>query len=224
MQREFTLQIGDRAEGVQALLQRPETPRLLYVFAHGAGAGMRHNFMNQLADRLEAVDVATLRFQFPYMQAGGKRPDPPALLESTVRYAIELGRQELPEIPMIAGGKSMGGRMTSQLLAKTHDLPVRGLAFVGFPLHQPGKPGRARAAHLFDVRIPMLFLQGTRDTLADLTLMREVTDELGDRARLHVIDGADHSFAVLKRTGRTNEEVLDELAREILSFGLACQS
>lgn len=224
MERELMLQIGDRADRVQALLQTPKTPRLLYVFAHGAGAGMRHNFMTALANRLEALDVATLRYQFPYMQAGGKRPDAPALLESTVLHAINLGREELPDVAMIAGGKSMGGRMTSQLLSKAHDLPVHGLAFVGFPLHQPGKPGKARAAHLFDVAVPMLFLQGTRDTLADITLMRELEAELGDRARLHVIDGADHSFGVLKRTGRTNEEVLDELAAEIFAFGVSSSS
>ena len=122
-------------------------------------------------------------------------------------------------VPIIAGGKSMGGRMTSQLLSRDHDLPIQGLAFVGFPLHQPGKPGRARAAHLFDVVHPMLFLQGTRDTLADITLMREVTNELGERARLHVMEGADHSFAVLKKSGRTFAEVLDELAATILAFG-----
>jgi uncharacterized protein len=153
------------------------------------------------------------------MQNGGKRPDPPAILESTVRAAIERGNQEFPDLSVIAGGKSMGGRMTSQLLARQHDLPVRGIAFVGFPLHYPKQPARTRAVHLFDVVHPMLFLQGTRDTLADIDLMREVTNELGERAQLHVIDGADHSFAMLKKSGRTHAEVLDELAERIVGFG-----
>ena len=202
----------------------PENPRLLYVFAHGAGAGMRHTFMNQMSESLLALGVATLRYNFPYMQEGTKRPNPAPILEATVRAAIEKGAQELPNVPLIAGGKSMGGRMTSQLLSKDHGLPVQGLAFVGFPLHQPGKPGRARAEHLFDVVHPMLFLQGTRDTLADITLIREVTGELGERARLHVIDGADHSFAVLKKSGRTFADVLDELARVIVEFGSGLSS
>jgi predicted alpha/beta-hydrolase family hydrolase len=197
----------------------PDQPWLLYVFAHGAGAGMHHRFMGDVAQRLLARGIATLRYQFPYMESGGKRPDVPAVLEATVRRAIELGARELPDLPIIAGGKSMGGRITSQLLAKEPDLPVRGLAFTGFPLHAPNKPGRARAAHLFEVVQPMLFLQGTRDTLADLGLMRAVTSELGERAVLHVVEGADHSFAVLKKSGRTNEEVLDELADMIATWG-----
>jgi predicted alpha/beta-hydrolase family hydrolase len=220
MERLFTLKVGDRAGSVDGLLLTPEKPRLLYVFAHGAGAGMRHSFMNQMSEKLLSLGVATLRFNFPYMQDGTGRPNPAPILETTVRAAIEYGAHELPGVPMTAGGKSMGGRMTSQLLSKDHDLPIQGLAFVGFPLHQPGKPGRARAEHLFDVVHPMLFLQGTRDTLADITLMREVTGELGERARLHVIEGADHSFAVLKKSGRTFDDVLEELAEVILDFGV----
>jgi uncharacterized protein len=196
-------------------LLAPTQPWLLYVFAHGAGAGMHHRFMVDVANRLHARGIATLRYQFPYMENGGKRPDVPNVLEATVRRAIELGAAELPNVPMIAGGKSMGGRMTSQLLAKQHDLPVRGLAFTGYPLHAPNKPGRARAQHLFDVVHPMLFLQGTRDSLADIGLMRDVTSELGDRATMHIIEGADHSFGVLKKSGRTDAEVLDELADTI---------
>ncbi len=196
----------------------PEPAQLLYVFAHGAGAGMQHRFMRDVADRLFTRGIATLRYQFPYMETGGKRPDVPLVLEATVRRAIQFASTQLPGLPIIAGGKSMGGRITSQLLAAEPDLPVRGLAFTGFPLHAPGKPGRARAAHLFEVRQPMLFLQGTRDTLADLTLMREVTAELGSRATLHVIEGADHSFGMLKRSGRSNEEVLDEIADTIVSW------
>jgi predicted alpha/beta-hydrolase family hydrolase len=203
---------------MQSELLVPDRPWLLYVFAHGAGAGMHHHFMDDVAQRLLARGIATLRYQFPYMETGGKRPDVPAVLEATVRRAIELGVSKLPDLPIIAGGKSMGGRITSQLLAKQPDLPVRGLAFTGFPLHAPGRPGRARAAHLFDVVQPMLFLQGTRDALADLGLMREVTSELGSRATLHVVDGADHSFAVLKKSGRTAEEVLDELVDTIAAW------
>jgi hypothetical protein len=220
MERTILLDVGERVGKVDALLKMPAQPRLLYVFAHGAGAGMQHSFMSNIADRLHELNVATFRYQFPYMQSGGKRPDVPAVLEATVRAAIHFTHEQLPGVPLIAGGKSMGGRMTSQLLAKEPGLPVRGIAFVGFPLHQPNKPGRGRAAHLFDVVHPMLFVQGTRDTLADLALIREVTSELGSKATLHVIDGADHSFGVLKRTGRTNEEVLDEIADAILKFGI----
>ena len=212
MERAFSLKVGDRAGSVDALLMAPEQPRLWYVFAHGAGAGMRHSFMNQLSERLHSIGVATLRYNFPYMQEGTGRPNPAPILEATVRAAIEQAAQELPNVPIIAGGKSMGGRMTSQLLSKDHDLPIQGLAFVGFPLHQPGKPGRTRAEHLFDVVHPMLFLQGTRDTLADLGLLRPVIDRLGARATLRVIEDADHSFHVRKQSGRTDEQVLDELA------------
>ena len=221
MEQAVSLEIGARAGTVDALLRAPAHAKLLYVLAHGAGAGMRHPFMAAIAEKLHARDVATLRYQFPYMQSGGRRPDVPAVLEAAVRAAIMRGHELLPDIPLIAGGKSMGGRMTSQLLARERDLPVRGLAFLGFPLHQPGKPGRARAAHLFDVAQPMLFVQGTRDTLADLTLIREVTGELGARATLHVMAGADHSFAVLKKSGRTNDDVLDEIAEVVTRFGAA---
>ena len=193
----------------------------MYVLAHGAGAGMRHPFMNDIAERLQAKAVATLRYEFAYMQAGGKRPDPPAVLEAAVRKAIEKAAELAPDLPIIAGGKSMGGRMTSQLLAKDHTLPVRGIAFLGFPLHQPGKPGRERAKHLFDVVQPMLFIQGTRDSLADLSLMRAVSDELGERATLHVVQGGDHSFAVRKSDGRSHDDVMNEIAEAIVSWAQA---
>jgi predicted alpha/beta-hydrolase family hydrolase len=220
MERLIQLQVGEHVGTVEALLETPANPRLLYVFAHGAGAGMRHSFMVQMTAKLQELNAATLRYNFPYMQAGRGRPDVPAVLEATVRAAIRLGRDILPGLPLIAGGKSMGGRMTSQLLAKEPGLPVQGVAFIGFPLHQPGKPSRTRAAHLFDVVQPMLFIQGTRDTLADISLMREVTTELGSKATLHVIDGADHSFAVLKKSGRTNSDVQAEMARVIVEFGV----
>jgi predicted alpha/beta-hydrolase family hydrolase len=202
----------------QHLLIHPKGAHLMYVFAHGAGAGMRHPFMTDIAQRLASRGVETLRYEFPYMRSGGRRPDPPGVLEATVREAIERAAELAPNLPIIAGGKSMGGRMTSQLLAKDHTLPVRGIAFLGFPLHQPGKPGRERAKHLFDVVQPMLFVQGTRDTLADLSLMREVTNELGPRVTLHIVEGGDHSFAVLKRDGRSHDEVMDEIADAVVSF------
>lgn len=220
MEQTVQLTVGEHAGTVDALLQTPANPRLLYVFAHGAGAGMRHSFMDQMSARMQELNAAVLRYQFPYMQNQRGRPDVPAVLEATVRAAIRLGHELLPGLPLVAGGKSMGGRMTSQLLAREPDLPVKGIAFVGFPLHQPGKPSRTRAAHLFDVVHPMLFVQGTRDTLADITLMREVTAELGSKAVLHVIDGADHSFGVLKKSGRTAADVQEEIARVIVEFGV----
>ena len=220
MERLIQLQVGEHVGTVEALLETPANPRLLYVFAHGAGAGMRHSFMVQMTARLQELNAATLRYNFPYMQAGRGRPDVPAVLEATVRAAIRLGHDLRPDLPLLAGGKSMGGRMTSQLVAKEPALPVQGIAFIGFPLHQPGKPSRTRAAHLLDVVQPMLFVQGTRDTLADLSLMREVTTELGSKATLHVIDGADHSFAVPKKSGRTATDVQEEIARVIVEFGL----
>lgn len=218
MERSISIKVGDRTGTVSALLQAPSQPQFLYVLAHGAGAGMRHPFMTQMAARLKDLRVATLRYQFPYTETGGRRPDVPAVLEATVRAAIRTGAELLPDVPLIAGGKSMGGRMTSQLLAKEPELPVRGIAFLGFPLHAPNKPSRTRAAHLFDVVQPMLFIQGTRDTLADLNLIREVTSELGARATLHVVEGADHSFGVLKKSGRTNDEVLNEIAGAIAGY------
>ena len=220
MERLIQLHVGEHVGTVDAVLQTPAEPGLLFIFAHGAGAGMRHPFMAQLATRMQEATAAILRYQFPYMQNGRGRPDVPAVLEATVRAAIRTGQELMPEVPIIAGGKSMGGRMTSQLLAKEPGLPVKGLAFVGFPLHQPNKPSRTRAGHLFDVVQPMLFVQGTRDTLADLGLIREVTSELGSKATLHVIEGADHSFGVLKKSGRTAADVQEEIAKVIVEFGL----
>ena len=213
----LALEVGKTSGSVDTILTDGDDARLVYVFAHGAGAGMRHPFMQQMSEVLASLGVATLRYQFPYMQNGGKRPDPPAVLEATVRAAIAKAAAIAHGRPVIAGGKSMGGRMTSQLLAKQPELPVAGLAFTGFPLHQPGKPGIARAEHLKDVKVPMLFLQGTRDTLADLEMMKQVTSAL-PLATLHVIDGADHGFAVLKKTGRTNADVQRELAETIVSW------
>ena len=192
------------------ILRRPSGAFCLYVLAHGAGAGMRHPFLESLADALAEEKVATLRYEFPYMEAARKRIDPPEVLHARVREAVNAAAAE--QLPLFAGGKSMGGRMTSQAQALQPLAGVRGLAFVGFPLHPAGRPGTERAAHLRDVRLPMLFLQGTRDDLADLALLRPVLAAL-PHATLHVVDDADHSFHVRKKSGRGDEEVLSELAR-----------
>lgn len=203
---------------VSALLQRPLKARALLVLGHGAGAGMLHPFMVALAGHLAAEGVATLRYQFPYMEKGSRRPDRRPVLVSTVRAAVAEGARLAPDLPLFAGGKSMGGRMTSMAAAEEALLGVRGLIFVGFPLHPAGRPGIDRAEHLQDVACPMFFLQGTRDKLADLELLRPVLENLGEMATVHVVDGADHGFHVLKRSGRTDDEVLVELAAETRRF------
>lgn len=206
------------AKRVSALLLTPGNATVLYVLAHGAGAGMRHPFMEAIATALAGNGVATLRYQFPYVEAKQRRPDPPELLHATVRAAVRLASSLATNLPMIAGGKSMGGRMTSQAAA-AEDLPgVRGIAFVGFPLHPARQPSTARGKHLTDVRIPMLFLQGTRDDLASLELLRPIVEGLGARATLHVVDGADHGFDVLKRSGRNAADVIEELASSISTW------
>ncbi|TMQ63765.1 MAG: alpha/beta hydrolase [Candidatus Eisenbacteria bacterium] len=197
---------------VSTLLLQPARQTALYVLAHGAGAGMRHPFMESIAQRLAAHGIGTLRYQFPYTEQGSRRPDPEPLLLATVRAAVAAGREAAGTLPLLAGGKSMGGRMTSRAAASEALPGVAGVVFLGFPLHPAGQPGVSRAEHLARVDIPMLFLQGTRDTLADLTLLGPVVERLGDRATLRVIEQADHSFHVLKRSGRTDEQVLDELA------------
>jgi predicted alpha/beta-hydrolase family hydrolase len=203
---------------VSALLVAPANPRALYVLAHGAGAGMRHAFMETIARRLSERGVASLRYQFPYVEKGLRRIDPEPLLLDTVRAAVAMGREEAGGVPLIAGGKSMGGRMTSRAAAAKALDGVAGLAFLGFPLHPAGQPGVSRAEHLSHVAVPMLFLQGTRDTLADLALLRPVLDKLGARATLHVVEGADHMFHVLKKSGRTDEMVMDELADTVATW------
>src|SRR6266403_2054738 len=207
---------------VSALLSRPAQARWLLVLAHGAGAGMSHPFMARLADELASVGVATLRYQFPYMEERRRIPDAPAVLTATVVAAVLAAAKAAPGLPLLAGGKSMGGRMTSQAAAE-HSLDgaldgVRGLVFFGFPLHPPNRPATKRADHLAKVTAPMLFLQGTRDTFADLQLVRPVCAKLGSRATLHVIETADHSFHVLKSSGRTDAEVLRELAETTISW------
>lgn len=197
---------------VSALLLRPPGAWLLYVLAHGAGAGMRHAFMNDIADALAGRGIATLRYQFPYVESGGNRPDSPEVAEATVRAAVAAARSAAPDLPLVAGGKSFGGRMTSNAMANGLLDGVRGIVFLGFPLHPPKRPGVSRAAHLTRVEVPMLFLQGTRDQLAQLDLLTPLVADLGSKATLHIVEGADHAFAVLKRSGRSRAEVLDELA------------
>jgi len=194
---------------------RPPDARWLYVLAHGAGAGMRHPFLETIARALAERDVATLRYQFPYMERRASRPDPPALAAAAVRGAVAEAARLAPGLLLVAGGKSFGGRMTSTAQAEEPLPGVRGLVFLGFPLHPPGRPADARAEHLAQVQIPMLFLQGTRDDFADLKLLQPVVKRLGDRATLHLVDGGDHSFHVLKRSGRTDADVLEELAAAV---------
>ena len=205
---------GRRGSG---LLQRPTKARCCYVLAHGAGAGMNHPFMAVVADELAERGIATLRYQFPYMEQGGRRPDPPTLAQATVRAAVAKAAKLASGVPLIAGGKSFGGRMTSQAQASAPLDGVRGLVFLGFPLHAAGKPSNDRAKHLADVKVPMLFLQGTRDSLADLAMLKPVVKGLGKRATLCLFDEADHSFHVPARTGRKDAEVrgevLDALAK-----------
>ena len=215
---DFQLHVGESVGDVSAILLRPVDARALYVLAHGAGAGMRHRFMESIAQALASRDIATLRYQFPYVEAGARRPDPPAVLEATVRAAVARARELAPDLPLVAGGKSMGGRMTSNAAARRPLEGVRGLVFLGFPLHPAKRPATARADHLAQVQVPMLFLQGTRDDLADLELITGVCRGLAERATLHVAEGADHGFSVLKRSGRTDAEVMDELAATITDW------
>ena len=196
---------------VSGLLQASPRPRACYVLAHGAGAGMTHPFMAAVAEGLGDRGIATLRYQFPFMERGAKRPDPPQLAQATVRAAVAAAASAWPKLPLIAGGKSFGGRMTSQAQAAAALPGVRGLAFLGFPLHPAGKPSAERGKHLFEVKVPMLFLQGTRDTLATLDELRPLCKALGKRATLHLFADADHSFHVPARSGRTDGEVRGEM-------------
>jgi predicted alpha/beta-hydrolase family hydrolase len=203
---------------VSALLRRPPAADLLYVLAHGAGAGMDHPFLESIARALSGVGVATLRYQFPYMEEGRRRPDPPRVAQATVRAAVASATRAASGLPLIAGGKSFGGRMTSQASAEEPLSGVRGLVFLGFPLHPPNRPSDARAAHLEALQLPMLFLQGTRDDFAERRLLEAVCQRLGSRATLHLVDDADHSFKVPKRGGRSTEDVIRELAGEIATW------
>jgi predicted alpha/beta-hydrolase family hydrolase len=206
---------GQRLSG---LLQAPREARACYVLAHGAGAGMAHPFMAAVADGLAERGIATLRYQFPCMERGSKRPDAPQLAHATIRAAVAEASHLMPQLALFAGGKSFGGRMTSQAQAASPLRGVRGLAFLGFPLHASGRPSDERGAHLFEVRIPLLFLQGTRDGFADLPLLRSLVERLGARATLRTIEDADHSFHVPARTGRTDPAVLAEMLDALASW------
>jgi uncharacterized protein len=209
------LTIGVGKEGaVSGLFLKPAAPRALYVFAHGAGAGMTHRSMASIADGLAERGIATLRYQFLYMERKSKRPDPPKLAQAAVRAAVAEARRLAPELPLFAGGRSFGGRMTSGAQAAEPLADVKGLVFLAFPLHPAGKPGRERAEHLAQVHIPMLFLQGTRDALAELDQLEPVIASLGKRATLRLFDPADHSFHVPAKSGRKDFEVLTEILDE----------
>jgi predicted alpha/beta-hydrolase family hydrolase len=207
----FRFIVNERAGKVSGLLRAPRGARALLALAHGAGAGMRHYFMEEVAVKLAALGIATLRYHFPYMERGIKRPDHESLLTATVRAAVAAAHEQSPDLPLFAGGKSMGGRMTSIAAAQEPLEGVRGLIFFGFPLHAAGRPAAERGKHLFKVKAPMLFLQGSRDTLADLRLLEPVCKGLGKKAELYVVEGGDHSFHMLKASGRPDAAVLDEV-------------
>ena len=206
------------AISVSGLWQCAPESKACLVLAHGAGAGMHHPFLAGVANELEGLGIATLRYQFPYMEHHGKRPDPPALCHATVRAAVAAALRLSPSLPLFAGGKSFGGRMTSQAQAASPLVDVRGLVFLGFPLHPPKQPSETRAQHLFKVEIPLLFLQGTRDTFAELSLLRPLVTRLGGRATLTLIQDADHSFHVPARTGRTDAQVQTEMLNALSSW------
>ena len=203
---------------VSGLLQVPVHARACYVLAHGAGAGMAHPFIAAVAQGLVERGIASLRYQFPYMERGSRRPDVPRLAHATVRAAVAEAMRQLPGLALFAGGKSFGGRMTSQAQAQSPLPSVRGLAFIGFPLHPAAKPSDERAAHLSEVTVPMLFLQGTRDELARLDRLQPLMERLGSRATLHLFEHADHSFHVLARSGRNDAQVMDELLETMATW------
>jgi predicted alpha/beta-hydrolase family hydrolase len=213
--------ISDEIGQVSALFVLPPEAWLLFVLAHGAGAGMRHRFLESVSASLADRGIATLRYQFPYMEAGGRRPDAPSVLQATVRAAAAKAAEVAPGLPLIAGGKSLGGRMASAAAAAMPLPGVRGLVFLGFPLHPPGQPGTSRADHLDRVDIPILFIQGTRDEFARLDLITDVCEGLEPNATLHLVDDGDHSFGVLKRSGRTPAEVLTEITSTIEQWSRA---
>jgi predicted alpha/beta-hydrolase family hydrolase len=221
MQSPVTTIIVDDAHSVSGLLWAPPRARACYLLAHGAGAGMAHPFIHAVAAGLAERDIATLRYQFPYMEAGAKRPDPPRLAHATVRAAAAEAARLAPTLALIAGGKSFGGRMTSQAQAASALPGVCGLAFLGFPLHPAKRPSDERAKHLLDVQVPMLFLQGARDQLADPQLLSSVTKRLGERASLHLFEDADHSFHVPARTGRKDADVRSEMLDTLVAWILS---
>jgi len=220
--KELKLDIA-RIGTVSAILTQPDNARACYVLAHGAGADMRHSFMDKVAVGLAERGIATFRFNFPYMEEKKGRPDQPAVAHAAIRVAVEEAARLCPGVLLVAGGKSFGGRMTSQAQSQAPLAGVKGLAFLGFPLHAAKKPSSERAEHLAGIAIPMLFLQGTRDELADLSYLKPVIAALGPKATLHEVEGGDHSFAVLKKSGRTSEEALTEVLDTLVAWidGLA---
>jgi uncharacterized protein len=212
--KEIQFFVSEKARIVSGLLLQPSGACALLLLAHGAGAGMRHRFMEELAAKLADENVATLRYQFPYMEKRTRRPDPQGVLTDTVRAAVAAAKKCARDLPLFAGGKSMGGRMTSLAAAKEPLDEVRGLIFFGFPLHAAGRPGAERGEHLTEIRIPMLFLQGSRDALAELKLLEPLCAKLGKGAELFVVEGGDHSFHILKSAGKSDEEVLSDLAQQ----------
>ena len=216
MLRPVAIEVGEGVGRVTGRLLQSDDAKALYVLAHGAGAGMHHPFMEGIADSLAERGIATLRYQFPYMDAKRRSPDPPARLQRTVRAAVAVGRQLAPDLPLVAGGKSLGGRMTSLAQAEAPLPGACGIVFLGFPLHAPKRPSDTRGAHLDELEIPLLFVQGTRDDLADLSLLTPIVERTG--AALHIVKDGDHSFKVPKRAGRTVDEVLNEIAGAIAQW------
>jgi predicted alpha/beta-hydrolase family hydrolase len=212
--KEIQFFVNEKAGIVSGLFLDPGGARALLVLAHGAGAGMRHSFMEEVAAKLADQGVATLRYQFPYMEKHTKRPDSQSVLTDTVRAAVAAAKKHARELPLFAGGKSMGGRMTSVAAAERPLDGVRGLIFLGFPLHAAGRPSAERGQHLAEIQIPMLFLQGSRDALAELKLLKPLCAEIGKRAELFVVEGGDHSFHMLKSAGRSDGEVMDEMVKK----------
>lgn len=213
--RSVKFYVSEKAGEVSGILNLPGHAKALYLFAHGAGAPMNHPFMNKAADLLAEHGIGTLRYNFPYTEKGSKRIDPLPVLLETVKASVSAAHKYSKGIPLFAGGKSMGGRMTSQAMAKEALDGVAGLIFYGFPLHAPGKDSIERAEHLYKVNVPMLFLQGTRDKLANLDLLKPIIAKIGKNASLFVAEGADHSFHVLKSSGRTDDEVLNDLTGKV---------
>jgi uncharacterized protein len=213
-----TLEIAVGGGVVSGLLQNAPAARACYVFAHGAGAGMTHPFIAAVSTGLSERGVSTLRYQFPYMEKGSRRPDMPSIAHLTVRAAVVEASRLCPELPLFAGGKSFGGRMTSQTQAQYPLSRVRGLAFIGFPLHPAGKPSDDRAKHLFEISIPMLFLQGDTDKMAELSMIEPLTEALGSQASLRVFEHADHSFHVPVRSGRNDQEVMHAMLDAMVAW------
>jgi predicted alpha/beta-hydrolase family hydrolase len=208
--RQITFGIGPSGVDVSSILLHPENASWIYVLGHGAGAGMHHPFLDRIANQLALNNIATFRYQFPFMEQGRRTPNPKKVLVQTVRSAVDAAKAAAPGLRIIAGGKSLGGRMTSVAYSESPIESVEGLAFLGFPLHAPGREGVIRGEHLKQVDIPMLFLQGTRDKLANLELLGPLCDSLGSKTTLHILESGDHSYKPLKRSGRTFDEVMTE--------------